>query len=68
MRSDFVCKTLLIACVICVTISFAGCEGSTEPKEPEMGAIEAYLQEHPEELEEDLTEAQSEEDEFGASR
>ncbi|WP_261344582.1 hypothetical protein [Stieleria maiorica] len=39
----------------------------SEPQGPEMNAVEAYLQEHPEEREDNPDEAQSEEDENDAS-
>ena len=48
-------------------LSAIGCDGgSTEPQAPEMGSVQKYLDEHPEEREESGT--VSEADEFGAAQ
>ena len=47
-------------------LSAVGCDGgSTEPQGPELGSVQQYLDEHPEENEESAT--VSEADEFGAA-
>ncbi|OYP29961.1 hypothetical protein [Rhodopirellula sp. MGV] len=47
-------------------ITNIGCDGSKEAQGPEAGAIEEYLNEHPEEREDNPDEFESEEDEFAA--
>lgn len=66
MRFTLFNRILFIIIVALLPISLGGCESSTEPKGPEMGAIEAYLQEHPEEREDDPDEAENEAAEFEA--
>lgn len=47
-------------------LAAVGCDsGSTDPQGPEMGSVQKYLDEHPEEREEAT--AVSEADEFGAA-
>ncbi|WP_182866462.1 hypothetical protein [Stieleria mannarensis] len=68
MRDTSISKLLFVLVSISLTIPMSGCgQDMSEPEGPEMGAVEAYLQEHPEEREDNPDEAQSEEDENDAS-
>lgn len=49
------------------SLAFVGCEQKEEAKGPEMGSIEQYLAENPEEALDDPDEAEDEGDEFDAS-
>ncbi|QEF96247.1 hypothetical protein Mal15_02740 [Stieleria maiorica] len=68
MRRSSISHVLLILFSLSLTVAMSGCgQDMSEPQGPEMNAVEAYLQEHPEEREDNPDEAQSEEDENDAS-
>ena len=66
MRNFSFDRFLLLGCVASLCISFSGCGKDTAVTEPELGAIEAYLNEHPEERVDDPDDAQDEAAEFAA--
>ncbi|MCA9137712.1 MAG: hypothetical protein KDB00_13165 [Planctomycetales bacterium] len=60
-------RFLFILIAACLSVPLIGCGDKTETKGPEMGSIEAYLQEHPEEREDDPNDPGNETNEFAAS-
>ena len=52
MFAKFFLNLLLVGCVAALTIPLAGCGGGNTPQGPELGALEEYLDEHPEVREE----------------
>ena len=66
MRFSLLFRPLLVAFVAALCISVSGCEQKQEAAGPEMGSIEAYLVEHPEEAVDDPDEAGDEAEEFDA--
>lgn len=67
MRCSLIARLFIILIAAFLSIPLTGCGESTQPKGPEVGSIEAYLQEHPEEREDDPNEFGNEADEFSAS-
>ena len=66
MRYISLNRFLSVACFACLSLSLAGCEEKPEAAGPEMGSIEAYLEENPDQRVDDEDEAGSEDDEFDA--
>ena len=66
MRYTSIRRFLLILVVASFALPLTGCANKSETTGPEMGSIEAYLEEHPEELQDDPDEAGNEDDEFDA--
>ncbi|PAY18939.1 hypothetical protein CKO51_14020 [Rhodopirellula sp. SM50] len=68
MRFSSFSRILLLLLSISFALPLSGCgKDMTESEGPELGAVEAYLQEHPEEREDNPDEAESEEDENEAA-
>ncbi|MCO8122316.1 hypothetical protein NHH03_11245 [Stieleria sp. TO1_6] len=67
MRSHSLCRLVCLVGLIASCGVFSGCDSSSEPKGPERGAIEQYLEDHPEERLENEDAAQNESEEFDAS-
>ncbi|MCS7468056.1 hypothetical protein NZK35_15500 [Stieleria sp. ICT_E10.1] len=68
MRWSSISHVLLILLSLSFAVPMSGCgKDMTESQGPELGAVEAYLQEHPEEREDNPDEAGSEEDENEAA-
>jgi outer membrane murein-binding lipoprotein Lpp len=58
--------TSITLCIVASTLLLSGCSSSTQqPQAPEEGSVQAYLDAHPEALEDE--EVASEEEEFAAS-
>ncbi|MCC9599209.1 hypothetical protein LOC67_01455 [Stieleria sp. JC731] len=58
-------QTLILLGCMAVAVT-TGCEETKEAQGPELGAIEQYLNENPEERNDDANDFGSEEDEFAA--
>ncbi|WP_372896212.1 hypothetical protein [Stieleria sp.] len=68
MRFSSFSRILLLLVSISFAVPLSGCgKDMTESEGPELGAVEAYLQEHPEEREENPEDVESEEDENAAA-
>ena len=67
MRLSFPKFDILIVLLAASSLLLIGCDQKQEAKGPEMGSIEQYLAENPEEALDDPDEAQDEGDEFDAS-
>lgn len=68
MRFSSISRILLLLLSISFAVPLSGCgKDMTESEGPELGAVEAYLQEHPEEREENPEDVESEEDENAAA-
>ncbi len=68
MRFSSISRILLLLLSISFAVPLSGCgKDMTESEGPELGAVEAYLQEHPEEREDNPEDAESEEDENEAA-
>lgn len=55
----------IVLCTAVLSFFLCGCADNTAPKGPELGSVQAYLDEHPEALIEE--EVATEEEEFAAS-
>lgn len=67
MRFSFLTRLMLVVAAASLSLSLLGCDSKPqEAQGPEMGEIEAYLQEHPEERVDDPDEAGDESEEFEA--
>lgn len=64
MRTRFFISSVAL---LLASVSLPGCGSPTEPEGPEMGSVEAYLNEHPEEWEDDGNEAGDENEAFDAA-
>lgn len=67
LRNISLTQLLATAFLVGLCISLSGCGPKTSTTEPEMGSIEAYLEEHPEERVDEEDEAGDEDAEFDAS-
>lgn len=66
MPLRFFHRLLVVAIMVSLSWCVTGCDGNSQTSIPEDGSVEAYLQAHPEELEDDPDEAGSEDEEFEA--